>query len=128
MENGNGHRDVLIRAFPAGAGARAKGLQAPELSPDLREMVLREELARAVLDVERFRNVATLMANVALCFAHTLNELNALGANDGVVTIPRWLSDKVTGLAVTVAAPEGQDLRVTIREASRTGAPVVWEA
>lgn len=129
MENGNGHRDVVIRAVPASAGAFSKGLQAPEPLPaDVQVMVLRDELARVTLEGNQFKQVATIMANVALCFAHTLNELNALGAKDGVVEIPRWLSDKVTGLALTVSAPEGQDLKVTIREHGKTGAPVGWEA
>lgn len=129
--SGNGHRDVRILARSAGMHAYTKGLYTPppqDLTPELKVEFLRDECRRVTGEMEQYKNAASTMANIALCFAQMLVDHGIQLAGDRDVLIPRWLSERVQGSAITVKAPPGDDITVSIRDRARVGGKADWES
>lgn len=133
MSDSNGHqKDVHIFARSAGIRAYSRGLYTPppqELTPELKVEFLREECRRLTGEMEQYKNAASTMANIALSFAQMLVDHGVQLAGDRDVLIPRWLSDRMTGSAITVKAPPGDDITVSIRDRARLdGAKADWDS
>jgi hypothetical protein len=123
--NGNGRRDVNVFAPAAGIHAYTKGLsgtEPPPLTPELQTEFLREELRRLQLEFQQAKVASATMANMALCFAQMLADHGVGVSGEREVTIPRWLSDRMVGWAITVRSTDGEDIVVSIRERERVGA------
>lgn len=129
----DGSQDVVIKPPAAGRkmvqvnpfdrGGEWSGITDPQVKAD----VLMEEVVRLSNENSSYRAAASTMANMALCFAQILVDHGVQVSGDREVTVPRWLSDKMMGLAITVRANPGEDIVVSIRERGRVETKVAYE-
>lgn len=116
-----GQKRVQVNPFDRG------GDWSHTTDPSLKADMLMEEVVRLHNENSSYRAAASTMANMALCFAQILVDHGVQVSGDREVTVPRWLSDKMMGLAITVRANPGEDIVVSIRERDRVETKVAYE-
>lgn len=120
--NGNGHRkDVLIQAPVAhlGVGAIAPGAVGPSLDnpPSAEELCSIYYASIKQLKAEKSELSDFCRGVSSLCLSLTKMLVDhGLASDEGEVTVPKWLHQRMLGGSITVRQEVNGDIAVVLRE------------